>query len=81
MNIQQIEGKTHDLSKPKDWDDTKGECASLPIRAENNELGIVMVSEWKPTPQELRRLIAGASVFLEVVGTSHPPVMLKVGEP
>lgn len=40
-----------------------------------------MVSAWQPTPDELARLNAGASVHLRVIGTQHPPVMLEVGQP
>lgn len=40
----------------------------------------VMDSAWTPTPDELARLNAGASVILSVVGTAHPPVMITVGE-
>lgn len=40
-----------------------------------------MVSAWQPTPDEVARLNAGASVHLRVIGTQHPPVMLDVGDP
>lgn len=82
MNHQKIEGMTRDLGKPRNWDEaTQGTCGSLPIRDERQQSGNVMVSEWKPTAEELRALIAGASVFLEICGTVHPPLSLYVGEP
>ncbi len=38
-----------------------------------------MVTAWEPTPDELERLNAGASVHVVIVGTQHPPIMLEVG--
>ncbi|WP_280987445.1 hypothetical protein [Georhizobium profundi] len=38
-----------------------------------------MVTAWQPTPDELERLNAGASVHLRVLGVAHPPVMVEVG--
>jgi hypothetical protein len=81
MNIQQIQGMTRDLGKPVDWDDSKGTCESLPIRDEMLGGYPVMISEWKPTADEVRKIVAGASVFLRIVGTSHPPVRVYIGEP
>lgn len=39
----------------------------------------VMVTAWEPTPDELVRLAKGAFVYLRVLGTKHPPVMIEVG--
>lgn len=38
-----------------------------------------MVTAWFPTPDEVERIIAGAPIYLHVLGTAHPPVMLDVG--
>ena len=38
-----------------------------------------MTSAWTPSPEELRRLNAGASVYLIILGCSHPPVQIEVG--
>lgn len=80
MNKLEIAGKTRDLGKPIDWDDSKGICDSLAIRDMEAPHGNVMLSEWKPTAEELKRLNAGASIYLGVTGFSHPPVYLEVGE-
>ena len=40
----------------------------------------VMSSAWEPTPDELQRLNAGATIYLHIMGTQHPPVALEVGE-
>lgn len=82
MLINRIRGATRNLGKPADWDDEKGRCVSLPIRDEVLAGGIpAMLSSWQPTPDELARLAAGAPVWLRVIGTSHPPVMLEVAAP
>lgn len=39
-----------------------------------------MVTAWQPTPEELARLNAGASVHLHILGTVHSPPMVDVGE-
>jgi hypothetical protein len=39
-----------------------------------------MVTAWHPTPKELAALNAGASVHVRILGTSHPPIMVCVGD-
>ncbi len=41
----------------------------------------MMLSHWTPTPAELEALNKGANVTLLVMGSSHPPIRLDVGEP
>ena len=80
MLINRIPNATRNLGKPADWDDSKGNCVSLPIQDVVLSGGIpAMLSSWQPTPDELERLKAGASVTLTIVGRAHPPVMLSVG--
>lgn len=40
-----------------------------------------MTSEWRPSEAEIAAIVAGSPIFLDVVGYSHPPVMLHVGDP
>jgi hypothetical protein len=75
-----ITGATHDLGKPADWDDSKGRCASLPVRQVLCAGELVMISAWQPTPEELRKLNLGESVHLMIWGNTHPVVALGVGE-
>lgn len=35
-----------------------------------------MTSCWEPTPAELEALKNGGKVYLRIVGTGHPPVMV-----
>lgn len=82
MKEQRIEGMTRDLGKPENWDiATQGECSSLPVKDEVIDGVCYMCSEWKPTPADLRKLVAGGSLFLRIAGRVHPVVSLTVGDP
>ena len=80
MLIGTIEGVTRVIGKSQGY-------LGLPLRDEMMNCAVTgegtpaMVSAWQPTPDELARLNAGASVHLRVIGTQHPPVMLEVGQP
>ena len=80
MLIGTIEGVTRVIGKSQGY-------LGLPLRDEvmnctvNGEGTPAMVTAWQPTPDELARLNAGASVHLRVLGTVHPPVMVGVGDP
>jgi hypothetical protein len=81
MLIGRIEGATNDLGAPKDWvKERDGTCATLPVRVDVINGGMIsMTSVWLPTLEEIERIVAGAPVYLRVVSSSHPPVMLDVG--
>lgn len=75
MQIGMIEGMTRVIGKSQGY-------AGLPLRDIVYEDGTpAMESAWFPTPKELEALAAGAPVILEVLGTGHPPVKLKTGNP
>lgn len=79
MGIQTIEGHTRDLAE------NQSEYHTLPIRdvlieTPTNGLVPAMISEWRPTLEELKALNAGSPVRLSILGTTHPPVMLTVGD-
>lgn len=79
MHVGHIRGVTRNLGAPANWDREKdGICGGLPIRDEVQGRLRVMTSAWLPTPEELASLNAGAPVYLRVVGTGHPPVMVYV---
>jgi hypothetical protein len=81
MIIQHIAGATRVLGKQQGY-------LGLPVRDEVRDVKIgdqvaraqSMTTAWEPTPDELRRLNEGASVYLCVLGTMHPPVTIEVGE-
>lgn len=79
MQVAMIEGATRVIGKSQGY-------LGLPIRDESinctvNGAGTpAMVTAWQPTPDELARLVAGASIHLRILGTMHPPVMVEVGD-
>jgi hypothetical protein len=80
MQIGMIEGATRIIGKSQGY-------LGLPLRDELINCSVdgdgtpAMVTAWIPSPDELARLNAGASVHLRVLGTMHPPVMVEVGQP
>jgi len=81
LEIGRIENCTRTLGQPIGWNaERDGPCVGLPIRDEMHGGSRCMVSAWIPTPDELAALVAGAPIYLRVIGTSHPPVCVYVGE-
>jgi hypothetical protein len=80
MIPKRIAGATRYLGAPKGWEpDMDGPCCHLAVQDAELDGGTpVMVSAWEPTPRELAALNAGNPVYLQVVGSAHPPVMLWV---
>lgn len=39
-----------------------------------------MATAWQPTPDEIARIVAGAPIYLTILGSAHPHVCLDVGE-
>ncbi|MBB3937685.1 hypothetical protein [Aureimonas phyllosphaerae] len=78
MISKRIEGETRCIGRSQGY-------LGLSIRdvtidcAVNGPETPAMITAWEPTPAELARLNAGASVHLRILGTGHPPVMLEVG--
>lgn len=80
MRIGRIDNATRVLGAPLDWDVTKyGPCGSLPIRDEKTAQGSLMWSAWFLAEDEIAALVAGAPLYLGVVGDIHPPVCMNVG--
>jgi hypothetical protein len=82
MKAATFEGATRVLGAPKGWNvGHDGECVGLPILEAKLPSGQpCMISAWKPTPEELDRLMKGAAVELCVCGVVHPPVSMNVGQ-
>lgn len=72
MMINAIDGCTRRIGKSQGY-------LGLPLRDEVVNGTPQMVTSWQPTPNELTALAAGAPIYLTVLGTGHPPVMLTVG--
>lgn len=70
-----IANATRRLGAPEGWDEARdGLCVGLDVLIDGHEF----TSCWEPTSDELERLVAGAKVYLTVVG-GQPPVCLQVG--
>lgn len=79
MLPRRIPNATRVLSAPPGWDEeVDGACGTLPICDVADGSVNIMYSYWEPTPDELERLSAGASLVLGVVGRAHPPVSIQV---
>lgn len=78
MIIKMIEGVTRIIGQSQGY-------LGLPLRDERVDCPVngpetpAMVTAWEPTPDELARLNAGASVNLRILGVSHPPCLVFVG--
>lgn len=79
MQIGIIQGHTRILGKSQGY-------LGLPLRDVLVECSVNgpktpgMETAWLPTPDEIAAIVAGAPIILRVLGTSHPPVMIYVGE-
>ena len=72
MMINAIEGCTRRIGKSQGY-------FGLPLRDEVVDGVPQMVTSWQPTPAEIADLMAGAPIYLTVIGVGHPPVRLTVG--
>lgn len=79
MIPRRINGATHCLGKPVDWDEAKqGKCYDLWIRVVAEPGGAMnrCESAWEPTPDEIEILKAGGSIIVSVVG-GQPPIWVS----
>jgi len=76
MDVERIPGATRNFGAPKDWNPERdGPCGVLPIRDEACDRGMHwMVSQYKPSPEDLAVLNAGGSIRLGINGTTHPVI-------
>lgn len=79
MQIGIIQGHTRVLGKSQGY-------LGLPLRdievdcTVNGNGTPAMETAWLPTPDEITAIAAGAPIILRVLGTSHPPVMIYIGD-
>lgn len=66
------------LGAPAGWAQGEIPVNALPITRTTVNGVDAVVSYWKPSPEELAALNAGASVSLWVLGGTMPPVALEV---
>jgi hypothetical protein len=79
MNPIEINGSNRVFTKPKDMTDE--ECGPLYVRVERYEnYHTTIKSAWQPTDEERIKIALGEPIILTIIGISHPPVALSVGE-
>ncbi len=75
MRPLQLANATRRMAAPAEWDHARdGICHTLEICDQNGW----MVSAWKPTEAEIRRLVQGQPIVLAIQGVVHPVVSLSV---
>ena len=61
---------------PVDWDEkTMGPCADLYASFD----GAILTTIWKPTPDEIFKLVTGGVIVISLVSKSMPPMMVETG--
>lgn len=83
MDARKTANCNDELAPPHGMSDE--DCYSLPIERKEQVLptGVkvpTVTSFWSPSPEELEALKNGGLVVLTIVGVTHPPVMVGVGE-
>lgn len=79
MISARIEGATRRLGKSQGY-------IGLAVRDERINSTVdgpdtpCMVTAWEPTPDELASLAAGGLVYIRILGTVHPPILVEVGK-
>lgn len=68
-----IEGTTRRIGKSQGY---KGLCVR---DFEFGDGTPAMMTAWQPTPSEIARIAAGETIYLTILGTAHPPILLQVG--
>ena len=78
MRFTQHPSNNFVLGAPAGWDQKALPCGALPITRTEVEGHAVMVSFWRPEPEELAALVNGGAIALFIHGTSHPVVSVGV---
>lgn len=78
MLIARIEGATRIVGRRQGYHGLplRDETVACPV---NGPATPCMVTAWTPTPEELAALNAGASVHVSILGSSPPPMLVRVG--
>lgn len=68
----------HSFARPKGT--TEHQCGTLRVQYGLTQIEgqdfTVSVSAWKPTPDEIKKIVDGGLVYLNVYGNSHPMVSI-----
>jgi hypothetical protein len=78
MIKQQHPSNNKVFGAPCGWDQAQASCGALPVTIGEYAGQPAVMSYWRPRPDELEALNAGAYVMLVIVGHGMPPVALEV---
>lgn len=78
MNRAQHPSNNAVLGAPTGWDQDALPCDALPITRIEWEGKPAVISFWRPSPEELAQLQAGAYVGVWVIGHTVPPMAVTV---
>lgn len=85
MQPTRTRDKTAIFVKPRNWNDVAdGVCGDLEVRAAQygTTPGLMeYVSTWKPSPDDITKMLAGQVIEISFICDFHPPVGLSVVEP
>lgn len=79
MEVERIPGANRSHGEPDGWDaNERGPVGVLPTRDEEDEYSglVFMVSQYKPTPEELALLNAGGSIRIGINCHKHPVIRI-----
>jgi hypothetical protein len=77
MQPRMFEEMTTTLGAPPGHEDR---VQALPIKREEADGVVMVLSVWRPSPEEREALSRNADIVLRVWGRTMPPVKLTVGE-
>ena len=81
MNPIPLTDATRTMKAPSNWDaEEQGECGDLQICDTELDGLPIMISAWRPTEEELKKIVAGAPILLSIHGRNHPVVSLYTGD-
>jgi hypothetical protein len=73
MQVGYIVGATRTLGKAQGY-------LGLPVKDEMLGCGAPqMTTAWLPTPEEIIAIVGGAAIYVRILGSSHPPILVDVG--
>lgn len=79
MPFVKIKGATANFSKPRNWNDAEaGPCGDLWVRVDSYGPYKQHNFAWKPDPNELVALNAGAAIEVHIINDYMPPVGVTV---
>lgn len=80
MNPSDFDHSNKKYVKPEGWTDEQ--CSGLDVfQGVNDDGHPLIISCWKPTPEEIADIVAGKPVWLGILTAVQPPVYLTTSNP